>query len=261
MRRGRRRRPSAHRASRGRRAARRRQRRRRRGGRVLMSFVAESPLTGPGAGGFMLVHTARRRGPPARLLRRRARPRPRRARAGRAHADRRPLLRGRRPALQRRPVVVRRLRHHARPGRRRSSASARWRSPTGGAGRRAAAREGVEVVPMQAFLFEILEPILRSTPECSRAVRARRRAAARGRHDSACRSSATCSSGSAPRARTSSTRATWRGACSDWVLERGGLLTREDLAAYEVVEREPARVTLPRPARCSPTRRRRPAGS
>ena len=23
---------------------------------VLMSFVAESPLTGPGAGGFMLVH-------------------------------------------------------------------------------------------------------------------------------------------------------------------------------------------------------------
>src|SRR3954447_23682672 len=25
---------------------------------VLMSFVAESPLTGPGAGGFMVVHTA-----------------------------------------------------------------------------------------------------------------------------------------------------------------------------------------------------------
>ena len=31
-------------------------------------------------------------------------------------------------------------------------------------------------------------------------------------------------------------------ACSDWVLERGGLLTREDLSAYEVVERDPARV-------------------
>src|SRR5256714_12951234 len=28
------------------------------GAAVLMSFVAESPLTGPGAGGFMLVHTA-----------------------------------------------------------------------------------------------------------------------------------------------------------------------------------------------------------
>ena len=31
-------------------------------------------------------------------------------------------------------------------------------------------------------------------------------------------------------------------AVSDWVLERGGLLTREDLTSYEVVEREPARV-------------------
>jgi gamma-glutamyltranspeptidase/glutathione hydrolase len=31
-------------------------------------------------------------------------------------------------------------------------------------------------------------------------------------------------------------------ACSEWVLERGGLLTREELAAYEVIEREPARV-------------------
>src|SRR5918999_348266 len=30
-----------------------------------------------------------------------------------------------------------------------------------------AAREGVEVVPMQAFLFQVLEPILRSTPEAA----------------------------------------------------------------------------------------------
>jgi gamma-glutamyltranspeptidase/glutathione hydrolase len=30
-------------------------------------------------------------------------------------------------------------------------------------------------------------------------------------------------------------------ACSDWVLERGGLLTRQDLRSYQVVEREPAR--------------------
>ena len=30
---------------------------------------------------------------------------------------------------------------------------------------------------------------------------------------------------------------------SDWVLERGGMLSREDLGAYEVIEREPARVT------------------
>lgn len=30
-------------------------------------------------------------------------------------------------------------------------------------------------------------------------------------------------------------------AVSDWLLARGGLLTTEDLAAYEVVERRPAR--------------------
>ena len=32
-------------------------------------------------------------------------------------------------------------------------------------------------------------------------------------------------------------------AVSDWVLERGGMLSREDLASYVVIEREPARVT------------------
>jgi gamma-glutamyltranspeptidase / glutathione hydrolase len=30
---------------------------------------------------------------------------------------------------------------------------------------------------------------------------------------------------------------------SDWLLERGGMLTREDLSAYEVIERAPARVS------------------
>jgi gamma-glutamyltranspeptidase/glutathione hydrolase len=30
---------------------------------------------------------------------------------------------------------------------------------------------------------------------------------------------------------------------SDWVLERGGMLSRDDLSSYEVIEREPARVT------------------
>ena len=34
---------------------------------------------------------------------------------------------------------------------------------------------------------------------------------------------------------------------SDWVIERGGILGRDDLAAYEVVAREPVRVALPRP--------------
>jgi gamma-glutamyltranspeptidase/glutathione hydrolase len=94
---------------------------------------------------------------------------------------------------------------------------------------------------MQAFLFQILGPILTSTPECAAIY--------------------------APQGRLLETGETIRlpelgdllerlGAegpaflyagetaerISDWVLERSGLLTREDLAAYEVVERGPARV-------------------
>ena len=84
---------------------------------VLMSFVAESPLTGPGAGGFMLVHTAPGEdhlldffvAAPGRGLDDRE--------PADLDADRRPLLRRRGPALQHRAVVVRRLRHDARPRR------------------------------------------------------------------------------------------------------------------------------------------------
>ncbi len=89
-----------------------------------------------------------------------------------------------------------------------------------------AAREGVEVTAMQGFLFSVLEPILRSTPEAE----------------------AIYAPGGPPAARRASTiRLTELGdllerlgaegpdflytgdagrAASDWVLERGGLLTR-----------------------------------
>ena len=92
---------------------------------VLMSWVAESPLTGPGAGGFMLVHTA---GGEDHLLDFFVAAPGTRAATSRepadADADRHPLLRGRGPALQRR------ARPRAAPTatrsawRRRSSASA-----------------------------------------------------------------------------------------------------------------------------------------
>ena len=50
-----------------------------------------------------------------------------------------------------------------------------------------AAREGVEVVPMQAFLFEVLRPILTLDPGVRRHLRAGGAATARGRHDPASR--------------------------------------------------------------------------
>ncbi len=131
---------------------------------VLMSFVAESPLTGPGAGGFMIVHAQ-----------------------GESHvldffvAAPGLGLDGREPAALV-PIDVRFSedavqRFNVGP----ASCGAygttlgltetlrRFGTASIGdltAAPARAAREGVEVVPMQAFLFRVLEPILTSTPEC-----------------------------------------------------------------------------------------------
>ena len=192
-----------------RRAARRRQRgRRRRGVRadVVRGRVAAHR---PGRRGLHAGAHRRRGEPPARLLRRGAGLGLDERRAGRADADRRPVLRGGGAALQRGPVLLRRLRHHASGWPRRCSASAPCRSPTLTAGPAQAAREGVEVVPMQAFLFRVLEPILRSTPEAAAIYAPGERLLRGGGDASACPSWATSWSASAPRARTSSTPATW----------------------------------------------------
>jgi gamma-glutamyltranspeptidase / glutathione hydrolase len=207
---------------------------------VLMSFVAESPLTGPGAGGFMLVHT---RGESHLLDFFVAAP-------GRGVEDREPT------ALV--PIDVR------------FSANAVQRFNVGPASNGAygttlglaqtldrfgtvpladltgaparAAREGVAVVPMQAFLFTVLDPILNSTPECAAIYAPEGRLLREG------------DTIRLPELGDLLDRLGAEGpgflysgdvahAVSDWVLERGGMLSREDLASYEVIEREPARVT------------------
>jgi gamma-glutamyltranspeptidase/glutathione hydrolase len=207
---------------------------------VLMSFVAESPLTGPGAGGFMLVHTA---GGEDHLLDFFV------AAPGRGLAERRPVelvpidVHFSEDAVQRFNVGPSSCGAYGTPlGL--AEALERFGSLSLGdltAGPARAAREGIELVPMQAFLFEVLEPIFRATPECSALY--------------------------APGGTLLRKGERWRfaelgdllerlgaegpgflydgdvaAAVSEWVLEGGGLLTREDLAAYEVVEREPARV-------------------
>jgi gamma-glutamyltranspeptidase / glutathione hydrolase len=207
---------------------------------VLMSFVAESPLTGPGAGGFMLVHTA---GGEDHLLDFFVSA-PGRGLDGVEPAALTPIdVRFSEDAVQRFNVgpsscgaygtTIGLAAALERFG------TARLGDLTAGPAR--AAREGVEVVPMQAFLFEVLEPIFRSTPECSEIY--------------------------APGGRLLRTGETIRlpelgdllgrlGAegpgflyvgdvaaeVSEWIIERGGLLTCRDLESYEVIEREPARV-------------------
>jgi gamma-glutamyltranspeptidase/glutathione hydrolase len=105
-----------------------------------------------------------------------------------------------------------------------------------------AAREGIEVVPMQAFLFEVLRPILTSTPECAAIYAPGGRLLGEGDTirlpevgDLLDRLGA-----EGPAFLYSGDVAA---AVSDWVLERGGMLSRDDLTGYEVLEREPARVT------------------
>jgi gamma-glutamyltranspeptidase/glutathione hydrolase len=208
---------------------------------VLMSFVAESPLTGPGAGGFMLVHTASgedhlldffvaapgsglHESEPVELTPidvRFAEDAIQRFNVGPSSCGAYGTTLGLAEALRRfGSVPLARLTE--RPA--------------------AAAREGVEVVPMQAFLFEVLEPILRSTPECQ------------GLYAPEGDLLATGEVIRLPELGDLLERLGAEGpgflydgdvaaAASDWVLERGGLLSREDLASYEVVEREPARVS------------------
>ena len=207
---------------------------------VLMSFVAESPLTGPGAGGFMVVHA---RGENHLLDFFVAAP-------GVGVEDREPGalvpidVRFSETAVQRFNVgpascgaygttlgLAETLSRFGTVG---------LSDLTGAPAR--AAREGVEVVPMQAFLFEVLEPILTSTPECAAIYAPEGRLLREG------------DTIRLPEVGDLLERLGAEGpgflytgevaaAVSDWLLERGGMLSRDDLASYEVIEREPARVT------------------
>ncbi len=106
-----------------------------------------------------------------------------------------------------------------------------------------AAREGVEVIPMHALLFEILGPIMRSTPEVAAIYEPEGRPLREGERlylpDLADLLDRLGAEG--PGFLYAGDVA---GAVSDWVLERGGLLTRDDLAAYEVIERLPTRASF-----------------
>ena len=207
---------------------------------VLMSFVAEPLLTGPGAGGFMLVHArgethlldffvaapglgldGREPGALVPIDVRFSEDAIQRFNVGPASCGAYGTTLGLAEALDR-------------------FGGARLGDLTGAPAR--AAREGVEVVPMQAFLFQVLEPIVTSTPECAAIYAPEGRLLGRGDTirlpelgDLLERLGA-----EGPAFLYSGDVAS---EVSGWVLERGGTLSRDDLAAYEVIEREPARVT------------------
>ena len=191
---------------------------------AFASWVAESPLTGPGAGGFMLVHRgARPLEPAARLLRRRSRPG-----AGRAPA-----------AARWTPSTFRSRAAAIRPS---ASSSGMPRAPCPGtvAGLAEAhraygtlpwrellapaielARSGVVMTKAQALLHALLDSILRHTPE-SRAVYGERKRLVAGDRLVADRSRGHARGAGGRRARTRSIAETSRAAIARHVQEHGG---------------------------------------
>ena len=208
---------------------------------VLTSFVTESVLTGPGAGGFMLVHTA----------------------AGENHlldffvaapglgepvgspAELEPV------DVHFSDTVVQEF--HVGP------ASCGAYGTTAGLalalerfgtlelgalteGPARLAREGVEISPLQEYLFEILSPLLNTTPEAAALYEPQGRPLKAGE------------SLRQPELGDLLTRLGHEGpgflysgdvarAVTEWVGGRGGLLSPADLEAYSPIEREPARAS------------------
>src|ERR687897_271070 len=211
---------------------------------AFASWVTESPLTGPGGGGFLLVHRARDRkdrlldffvATPGKGLR------------GRKPAEMETIdvdfdgsssqvfLVG--PASCAAPGVVAGLETAHR-----AYAPVPWPRLLEPAIE--LARNGVELTPQQAYLHAILDLILRHTPE-GREIYGRDGRLARGDKvvmPDLARTLVTLAKGGG--------RELYRGDLGarvvDHVLENGGSLTRRDLAEYRVIWRRPIRARFER---------------
>src|SRR3954454_18973775 len=103
------------------------------------------------------------------------------------------------------------------------------------------ARAGVPVNAQQAYVIEILGQVMLSTPECSALFAPEGRLLREGEIWRSPEVGAALERFGAEGASPFYTGDIAEAAAA-WVLERGGTLTREDLAAYDAVERRPVRV-------------------
>jgi len=213
-------------------------------GAALMSFVAESPLTGPGAGGFMLVHTA---GGADHLLDFfvAAPGHGADAEAARARAELLPVrVHFSDDAVQIFNVGPASCGAYGAPLGLCDAAARFGTMPLAelAAPAARAAREGVAIEPMQAFLHTILEPVLTSTPEGAALYAPAGRVLREGdvlRHPEL--------GDLLERMGAEGPGFLYEGdvgaRVSEWLLERGGLITHEDLMRFELIERAPARAS------------------
>ena len=205
---------------------------------MLMSWVAESPLTGPGAGGFMLLHTA----------------------SGESHLldffVAAPGKGAEGPPGQLEPIEVRFSEDAVQVFHIGPASCGAYGNPLGvavaadrfgslpladlAAPAAAAAREGIEVTPLMKAFFEVLHPILTDTPEAAAIYEPS------GRPLDVGETIRMPDVGDLiERLGAEGPSFLYEGDCAaavaDWVCERGGTLTREDLASYRVIERRPAK--------------------
>ncbi|MFL5781274.1 MAG: gamma-glutamyltransferase family protein [Thermoleophilaceae bacterium] len=206
---------------------------------VLTSWVVEAPLTGPGAGGYMLVHTP---GGENLLLDFFV------AAPGKGLDDPQPA------ALE--PIDVHFSAEAVQVFNIGPSSCGVYGTPVGVAEAldrfgtmplsslverpARAARQGVELTPMAASIVAILAPILTATPEVAAIYAPEGRPLRAG--ETVCMPEV---GDLLERLGAEGPRFLYEGEVakrvSDWVLERGGLLSREDLATYRPIDREPAR--------------------
>src|SRR3954471_6354219 len=120
-------------------------------------------------------------------------------------------------------------------------AARRWGTWTLGdlcAGAEALARRGVALTPIQAYLFDILEGILLSTPEAAALFAPAGRALREGEVFASGELADTILAFGARGAEPFSTGEVAR-AMVDWVARHGGTLTAQDVASYAPAAREP----------------------
>ena len=206
---------------------------------ALMSWAVESPLTGPGAGGFMLVHTA---GGENHLLDFFV------AAPGRGldtldPAELQPIdVKFSEEAIQTFHVGPSSCGVYGTPAGLCEAARRFGTMPLSDLGAPAAraAREGVVIDEVEEYLLTILGPILSLTVEGRRIYRPEGRLLRRG--DVLCMPEV---GDLIERLGSEGPQFLYSGdsakAVSEWVLERGGLLTLDDLAGYDVLERDPVR--------------------
>ena len=206
---------------------------------VLASFVCEPLLTGLGAGGYMLVVSP----DAAPVLLDFFVEAPGRGADPSARAELIPITVSFGDAVQVFNIGAASVGSYGTPAGVHEAARRFGRIPLGELVAPAArlAREGVVVNAEQAYLFEILRDIVRSTPECAALFAPDGELPRIGQLIRQPELAATLerlgSEGPSPFYTGEIARA-----IVDWVSARGGMLTAEDLAAFEVIDRDPVQV-------------------